>query len=1842
MKKNLAIIILLFQLLCISCLDKSSKAKKINQPVLNPYVTSFKSGVISGFDDLEINLAQEVVGIEVGASAQNVLTIVPKASGTMVWASNKKIVFHPDKRLKPGEVYNINLNVSKIYPNVDVAHAQFTYSVEVIKRDFEMYVSGVFTDEAEENQFQIKGYVDFSDVENEDDVNKILSAKEDGDDLQVVWESGGGDKRWRYLVSGIQRKQTESSVQLEFNGKPIGTDKQIKREIKIPALESFRVLNIRAVQADDQYLLLEFSDPIDVQQDFEGLVNINTTSKLRCVADNNLLKVYFENRISGEQEVIVYKEILSAQGKTLASNITEMVQFEAIKPDIRFVGKGAIVPPTGKGAIISFETVNLNAVDLYVIKIFEKNIPQFMQEANLDESNQYELKKTARLILKKKIDLVADHVLNYGKWNAFSFDLSEMVKAEPGALYRIELHMKKEYSTYPCSDNEDAVRDEYSYENSINDTPENWDNIHYWPPYRNYNWRDRDNPCTYSYYNEKDYFRNVLVSDIGILAKNDAAGAFRFYVNSIASAKAMEAAEVCLLDYQGIEICKATSSANGLVDLKPSRKPYLAVVSKGSEKGYLRLDVNSQLSFSNFDVGGQTVQKGLKGFIYSERGVYRPGDSIYVNFVLEDKLNLLPPNHPITFTLTNPNDQITKRLLSSSGVNGFYPFFVNTQSDDPTGNWTARVQVGDAEFTKRIRVETVKPNRLKINLDFGTDLIVSPKEIPSAKISVKWLHGAIAKNTKVLTEVSFTPGKTEFKGYLGYIFDDPSKNIESIPETIFEGTTNENGDASFIWNQKFINNAPGMLNARFFTRAFESGGDFSSNVKTVKYAQFDRYAGLKMASLPRQSHYYSTGKSYLFEIATVDYNGKPIDVTGVNVRLVKVSWRWWWSSSNDNLAHYMGSNSYQTYFTQKVNTVNGKASVDIKVGDRDWGRYLLQVSIPNGHSAGKTIYFDWPYGDRNDGPGGATQLVFSAEKEKYTVGEEVKLNIAGGDGARALVSIENGSGIVQDFWVDLNEAQNMVSFKATPEMAPNVFVNVLLIQPHASTLNDHPIRMYGAIPVLVENTETLLNPEISMDEVLRPEKPVTIKLKERNGKPMTYTIAVVDDGLLDLTNFKTPDAHAAFYAREALGVNTWDMYDYVTGAYGGQIEKIFAIGGDDALNENSKKEANRFKPVVKFIGPFTLEKGKTAVHTFTMPRYVGSVRTMVVAGNKGAYGKSEKTCTVRNPLMVVGTLPRVLGPGETVKLPVSVFAMEQQVKNVTIEIKTEGGLHVVGDSKKALTFAELGEQDVIFDLKVDETTGIAKAFIVAKSGNEMAKFDIELNVRQPNQPVTISKTVKLDAGETYDELFALPGIAGSNTLKAEISSLPPINLTKRMDELIQYPYGCIEQTVSAAFPQLFLNVLMDEKALQSETITKNVSAALLRLQKFQLPDGGFSYWPGSHSVSDWGTSYAAHFLVEAKNAGFTIPAGMQKAWIRYQKNAANNYTSVSTNGYNSYQMAQAYRLYTLALVGQPVYGAMNRLRASAKLSKQAAWRLALAYAHAGRPETALELLDVRDLDVEEYVDMGYSFGSSFRDRAMLLETLTTTKRTDEAALLLKQISEVLNSDKWLSTQETAWALTAVAKYYKGNKPKTQKHKYSLSVGKGNSATATLDKGIQTIKYDPKETSETIHFENAGDGVLFLTLVASGIPAVGSETEESKHLEMTVSYVDASNNTLNVAQLAQGMDFKAIVTIKYDGLNNRLDNIALRQIFPSGWEILNARLFTGEKNTGAVLPDYQDIRDDRVYTFFSLPKQKTAQFEIRLNAAYAGKFYLPQVSVEAMYSDNYYARNKGRWVEVVKQ
>ena len=1828
-----------------------------------PYVNAYTGGVISQNSTIRIELTHEQPMVDLNNELkENPFSFSPSLKGKAYWVSNNTIEFVPEEgTLKPGSLYECTFQLGK-FVEVDKKLKEFNFSFRVQERNFTLSIEPLPITDAQPDEINIKGEICFSDIVKKEEVEKILTAK-DGNNKSYPVEIIPTDNltRYQFCINQVPRDTEDYQLTITANGSPARIDQTQSEEVLIPAKDSFRFLSATRIDEPENGIEVVFSAPLSDTQDLKGLIEIPELSSSVFQIKENRVFIYFEANQLSKLTLNIHEGVKSSQGKTLGTSHSISFSEINLKPQVEMLTTAAILPDS-KSLIIPFRAVNLYAVDLSVIRIFENNVLMFMQTNSLASAN--ELRRSGRLVYKKTLWLGKDTSKDIHNWENYSIDLAGLIRQEPGAIYRVILSFRQEYSAYPCGgvDNQDIKFADNNTpdglmkvsgsalseaDEAVWDTPEAY--YYYnggtmdWSVYR---WKERDNPCHPSYYMNSDRAAacNVFASNLGMIVKRNSLNKLWIAVSNILDTNPVGKAQVTVYNFQLQPIGKGETNGEGFVEISSKGTPFIVVAEAEKQKAYVRVVDGEEQSVSRFDVGGKEIQKGLKGFIYGERGVWRPGDTLHISFILEDREKRIPDKHPVALEIYNPKGQFYTKMISTQGMNGFYTFDVPTQAGDPTGLWNAYIKVGGTTFHKGLRIETIKPNRLKINLTLPKILQSTDKNV-TVPLASAWLTGATASKLKAKVEMSLSKVNTQFKNYGQYIFNDPATDFTTIKTDVFDGILNAEGKAGVTLKVPAATNAPGMLNATFTTRVFEPGGDASIYTQSIPFSPFVSYVGINL-NQPK-GKYIETDKDHVFDIVTVNSQGQPVNRSNLEYKIYRISWSWWWENSDESFGTYINNSSITPVASGKLQTSGGKTTFKFRVDYPSWGRYLVYVKDKDsGHATGGTIYVDWPESrgrSNKTDPSGIKMLTFSLDKDSYEIGETATAIIPAAAGGRALVSIENGSSVLHREWIEVtNEGDTKYTFEITPEMAPNVYLHISLLQPHAQTINDLPIRMYGIAPVFVTNRQTVLQPQIQMPEVLRPETDFNVTVSEKSGKPMTYTLAIVDDGLLDLTNFKTPDPWNEFYSREALGIRTWDMYDNVLGASAGAYSSLFSVGGDATLKPADAK-ANRFKPVVKFIGPFYLEKGRQQTHTLKLPMYVGSVRAMVVAGQDGAYGNAEKTAFVRTPLMLLSTLPRVLSIQEEITVPVNVFAMEKQVKNVTVSLQASGGgVQIEGSHQQSLTFNRPGDQLVFFTLKTGNKTGKATIKLTASGGGQQTKETIEIEVRNPNPIVTLRSSEWIETGQNKELSYQLGSLSANNLIKLEVSRIPSVDISRRFDFLYNYQHHCTEQLTSKALPLLFIAQFKTIDTREAEKIKANVQEAIRQIYARQLPNGGFVYWPGNAVADEWISSYTGMFLTLAQEKGYAVHANVLNKWKRFQRAAAQNWRMPQeANNWQQWQseLQQAFRLYTLALAGAPEYGAMNRMKEQPGLSIQAKWRLAAAYALTGKMKPAEELVYNAETTVIPYSSMNQIYGSSDRDEAMILETLLLMNRERDALQQAKVVSKNLSQENWFSTQSTAFALMAMGRL-------AEKLSGSLDFtwtwnGKQQpavkSAKAVFEKEIST---SPK--SGTVAVKNQGKGALSVDLITrtqllnDTLPAI------SDNLRMDIRYASMDGKPMSVNDIRQGTDFTAIASISNTSGTTDYTNLALTHIIPSGWEVYNERMTVPEAepqettdSSGNVSGQYtyQDIRDDRVLTYFNLRRGETKIFTIRLQATYAGNFILPAVQCEAMYDVNVQARSK---------
>lgn len=1842
LSKILLVLTVIF--IIVGCKQQTSR---ITHSPFHPLISAFTSGLITTNTNILVEFSDSIPGSTPGVEATaSLITITPKLSGKWSWIDNRTLRFFPTERLKPDQKWEVTLHLKKLFPD---EKENFFFTFGTLPQNYRVNIDPLKP--AIENDFanyNLEGKIVLADDADNTAVESMLTAKLNKENTPINWNHADGKTHF-FKIGPLPRSEKSTKLEIKHTGEPVNVEEDGEISVIIPSLTDFSVQSVQVIQSPRQLVRITFSDPLRPDQDLDGLLILKGTERSPYLLNQNILEIFPSAQLYGDHELILLPGIQNIKGNSISETNTHYINFASMKPAVEITGQGNIIP-FSDGLILHFKAVALKGVLVRIIKIYENNVPYFLQVNNIDEDSQ--LKRAGRLVHQSVVSIENDATLDLNQWNTFALELSKLIQPDPGAIYRIELGFDQSLSSYPCAEGsfdepDIANQSEKFSDGDFWDDPDNYYSAYPYYYDEDWDWSDRDNPCSSSYYTRSRWVsRNLLASSLGIIVKGGSAGIYNIYITDLLSTDPISDVTVELLNYQMQPLASGKTNSDGSAVLNSNEKPFLLIAKKDKQKGYLRMDDGRMMPLSRFDVSGLTVPKGIKGYLYGERGVWRPGDSLFISFILEDKYQKLPANHPVTFELINPRGQLTCRQVARHPQNRIYTFRSATKEDDVTGFWLARVIVGDALFEKTLRIETIKPNRLRIKLDFGKKMLEASKQI-TGKLSSEWLHGAVADNLNAQISLSLQPAKTSFKGYNDFNFDNAALEFEPGEETVFDGSLDAQGRADLSFQPNLQQSAPGMLKASFTTRVFEEGGSFSIDNLEIPLSPYNRYVGLRPPKGDLNG-LLLTDTNHKIEVATVSSTGEPVSVSNLSYRIYKINWRWWWErSEEENLGRYVSSQSENLITSGTTSTSNGNGSISFRINKPDWGRYLIQITDPQGgHSSTTTVLIDWPGWAQK--PGGAdadaaTMLIFASDKKSYQVGETATINFPSASEGRALISIENGSTIVESWWVKPTKGSTKFTFKITEEMTPNVYVHISLLQPHKQTANDLPIRMYGIIPLMAHSPASILTPVLKKSEEWRPQETSIIQVSEKNGNPMSYTLAIVDEGILDLTRFRTPNAWDHFNAREALGVKTWDLYDQVLGAYGGRIERMFSIGGgDELIGAKPDQKARRFEPMVRFMGPFDLKKNGNNKHSIPVPNYVGSVRVMLVATSGQASGSAEAAVPVRKPLMVWTGLPRVLGPGETVLLPVTIFATGKACGNIDITVNSGDNLKIIEGNTQTINISEDGEKTIFFTMKAGILTGISKVQVVAQSGDEKASHEINLPIRNPNPPVTNVITAIIQAGEKSQLEYQLPGIKGSNKSTLEISAIPPMDFGRRLHYLLDYPHGCIEQITSGGFPQIYLPEMVQLDPASVSRAKSNVQSVISRLSTYQTSNGGFAYWPGGTNPDGWGTNYAGHFIIEAEKKGYAVPNQLKKSWLSYQKTTSANWLP---NGYereSGNDFIQAYRLFTLALAGNADMSGMNRLRQQPSLSAQVRWRLAAAYSLAGMKEIALEMIQSIPEETPNKASYYYTYGSDERDLAMVMETLLLLGQKENAARMALQIAKKLNSSEWMSTQTTAYCLMAMSRFAAGEKVTSGDIKVRLQAN--NAPPVNIGFSVPMLQQDLKLENQpmgSVLVENKSSTQIFANLILKGQPLRDTIKEAfTSGLVMRVAYFDLDNNPIDVSKLKQGTDFKTIVTL-YNPGTTAIKNLALSHIFASGWEIRNTRF----EESGAVheldQPDYRDIRDDRVYSYLDLKPGESKRLVTLLHSSYAGQFFLPPVACEAMYDYSIRAKTPGQWVEVIK-
>ena len=623
------------------------------------YISAFTSGAVSRKSTVRVLFVDDAAAP--GPAAAGLLEFSPALAGKAEWRSPRELVFTPRDEMKPGQDYKAVLRVGKVL-DLPKAYARFAFGFSVIRPNLEVDVDGLFAEDPDRPQSQVlRGHVVTADAEESVLVEKVLGAEQGGRTLTIEWSHAPLGLVHAFAVRGIERGEEASAVALEWDGGPIRIDNRGRRAYEVPAKGEFKVVSIEPVLGETRHVLVRFSDALAADQSLKGLLVVED-HPLTFEIEGNVVRAYSSRELVGSVDVQVLSGIRNLLDRRLAEGLDRQITFESIRPQVRFVGRGLVLPRRDR-LTVPIEAVNLKSVQVAAFQIYPGNMAQFFQVNSLEGGE--ELARVGRYLWRKTVPLSDDQAVT-GKWSRYDLDVTPLFKENPGSLFRIVLSMNRGNSTYPCPPSDAPVVVEPPVKNMDDLGYGRWANWDYDDEGYDYGWgewRNRDNPCSDAYFlprynREAVAGRNFFASDIGLVAKLEAGGTLRVVTTDIGTARPLSGLKVRAYNYQNRLLGETASDGNGFAVLALEDRPFYVSAEGGGDIGYLRVSSEGVLALSHFDVGGEITQKGVKGIVYGERGVWRPGDTLHLTFALFDRDEVLPEGHPVLMELYSPQGQL--------------------------------------------------------------------------------------------------------------------------------------------------------------------------------------------------------------------------------------------------------------------------------------------------------------------------------------------------------------------------------------------------------------------------------------------------------------------------------------------------------------------------------------------------------------------------------------------------------------------------------------------------------------------------------------------------------------------------------------------------------------------------------------------------------------------------------------------------------------------------------------------------------------------------------------------------------------------------------------------------------------------------------------------------------------------------------------------------------------------------------------------------------------------------------------------------------------------------------
>jgi uncharacterized protein YfaS (alpha-2-macroglobulin family) len=1344
----------------------------------------------------------------------------------------------------------------------------------------------------------------------------------------------------------------------------------------------------------------------------------------------------------------------------------------------------------------------------------------------------------------------------------------------------------------------------------------------------------------------KDYWvrdsRFISFSDIGLIAKQGQDKIFVF-ANSIKTAKPLQGVTINIYGWNNQLIGTGSTGSDGAVEVGVSSrnfsgfKPAMVIAKTAEDFTYLPFN-STVVNTSRFDVGGKRNNAtGLDAFVFGERDIYRPGERVNFSLIVRDRNWKSPGEIPVKIKFLLPNGKEFKSFRKSLNEQGAAEGSIDIPTSGITGSYSLELYSSNDVLlaTKNIMIEEFVPDRIKVSAKLNKPYLRAG-ETASVAINAVNFFGPPAANRNFEMEIQVKQKQFKAPDFSGFDFSLANQR-SFFDKDVREGKTDENGNAEEQYEVPGLYSNMGVLQAGFYTTVFdETGRPVSRHISSDIFTQ-DVFHGVKDDGY----YYYSLNQPVRFTLVSVNREGHAVNATA---KVVVIRHEYKTVLTKNGIYFRYESQEEDKVIAEQEMTVGNKTTYNFI--PRSPGDYELRIYRPGANAyVSKSFYSYGSWGADNASFEVNTEghIDIEMNKQSYDAGEKAKLLFKTPFSGRMLVTVETDH-VISYQYLDVAQKSASLDLDLKTGFVPNVYVTATLIKPH--DISDLPLTVaHGFQNIKVEEKSRKIPVEITAENAVRSKTHQKVRVKALAGSYVT--LAAVDNGVLQISDFKTPDPYGYYYQKKALEVKAFDMYPLL---FPELRTRLSSTGGDGDLDLDKRVNpmpARRFKIMSYWSGLKKANSSGIAEFEFDIPQFSGQVRLMAVAFRDDDFGAAEKTTTVADPIVLSSALPRFVSPGDTVIIPVTISNTTTKQATGTASLAVSGPLKPLGTNSESISIRPNSEGSVNFSVVADRQINIGKVTVSVQALGEKFSEETEISVRPPSTLQKLAGSGSIQGGSTQSIVIPQKDfMPGSFRYDLIVGRSPIIDLADQLRYLVQYPYGCTEQTVSAAFPQLYYGDFADLMGVgnQKQNANTNVIEAMRKIKMRQLYTGAVTLWDNEGTENWWATIYAAHFLLEARKAGFDVDNSLIETMLSYIANRLKTKETI-TYYYNRDQNRKiapkevAYSLYVLSLAGRTQVSAMNYYKANpALLALDGRYLLAAAYALSGDKRSYASMLPSAFSGEESEQQTGGSFYSALRDESIALNALVDVDPGNaQIPVMAKHVSARLKSERYLNTQESAFSFLALGKIARTAKNSN----VSAEVRVNGKTAAKIDGEWKGTSESLK--SNTVELVTKGTGRLYYSWVAEGISTSGDYREEDNYIKVGRRFFTRSGELIKERTFRQNE--LVIVELSLESsYNGPIENIVLTDLLPAGFEIENPRTkeIPGmDWIKDASEPVSLDVRDDRINFFVDIygPKRK---YYYAVRAVSLGKFRQGPVSADAMYNGEIHSYHGAQTIEIVRQ